>query len=156
MATETNQSVKTRVQLPKVLILVIIMPWFLLMIGFGFFLLGQKMFKSNSTGGSDITATAPGKTYALKEFIVNLADGDHHLKAGITIQMVKGASVEELKPYEAKIRYVVLANLRNNTVKTLSGANGLEGLRYKLKSVINRVVPGNKVYDVLITDIIWD
>lgn len=160
MATEIDQKAKAKVQLPRVLILVIVMPWLLLMVGFGFFLLGQKMFKGNGSSGnvSKEAVQKPGVAYPLKEFVVNLADKstDHHLKVSIVLQLTSGTTDSDIKLYEPKIRYVILANLRSKQVKDLNVPNGLEGLRYKLKSVINQVVPGNKVYDVLITDCLYD
>lgn len=157
------QKAQPKVQLPRILILVIVMPWVLLMVGFGFFLVGQKMFSSsgqtvvNKQSATTPAASKPGVCYAMKDFVVNLkSPADRHLKVSLALQLTQGSKVDDIKSYEPKIRYLVIANLRNETIQQLSSTNGLERLRYKLKSVINQVVPGNKVYDLLITDFIYD
>lgn len=165
MAEQVNEP-KGKLQLPRMMMVVIILPWIFMMVGFGIFIVAQKITASKQTA-APATATAakpaktaqatPGTTISLKEFLVNLkAPEDHHVKLILALQLKKGVKEEEVKPYEAKIRYMVISNLRNQTITDLNSPNGVEMLRYKLKNVVNRIVPDGQVYDVFITDVIYD
>lgn len=97
-----------------------------------------------------------GPTYDLGEFVVNLR-GSGYAKTQVVIELAKQEGKakkevekakklnEEIKKREPQIRETILKALSSNTVKNLSGPEGVENLKILLLEGLQLVLGGGKL-----------
>lgn len=88
----------------------------------------------------------------LDDFLVNLAgDGDHYLKAGITLGMTSTLSQDEAKERTAPIRDAILTVLGHKTLAEVSKSGAKEALKKEIQSKVNEALEGSDVAAVYFT-----
>lgn len=92
-----------------------------------------------------------GATLALDEFLVNLADEGHYMKASVSLGLKKGVTEERLKEKLAPIRDAVVSVLSSSRIQPLGTQQGKEDLKKALLARIDKVVPDHEVLAIYFT-----
>ncbi|MBN1142158.1 MAG: flagellar basal body-associated FliL family protein [Deltaproteobacteria bacterium] len=97
-----------------------------------------------------------GPMVSLESFIVNILDeqGTHYLKAAITLEMDKPATIDEVNQRMPQLRDTILLLVGNKTFKELADLQGKLQLRAELMASINKILKTGEVKKIYFTDFV--
>jgi len=90
----------------------------------------------------------PGHQYALGEFLVNLQETDHFVKANVIFYLDEEKYIELARQREPVLRDVVIAVFSSKGIRDVSTLEGKELLKKELKERLTGVLPKGRVTDV--------
>ena len=101
---------------------------------------------------------APGPMVDLGTFTVNLAAGGspsaRYVRTGIVLEVDSEETKRWAEERSPQLRDRVIGVLRQETMESIHGAEGMERLRRRLREAISDVVPENAVRDVYFIDLV--
>ncbi len=170
-AVSEDKASASKVKLPTVMLLVVVMMGSLLGVGASgaavIFLLKSGKLPVGAMSGTPAAkaaSEAPGHSVVLEPLLVNLADdgGHAYLRLGLTLEVEgeapKAEAGGDAKPSKAPneqelaVRDTVLAVLGQQTSAWLLGPDGKEHLKIELKEALAKHNAALKVKDVFFTD----
>lgn len=118
-------------------------------------IVGKVFFTGKAGAASRKAPEQPkvGEIVALEELIVNLSgEGDHYLKARLSIGLKEGAKAEKVEEEMAPIRDTVLSALTSKEIGEISSVRGREKLKEEIVAELNEELEGRPVVKVYFTD----
>jgi flagellar FliL protein len=97
-----------------------------------------------------------GPMVEIKEFVVNIISEDtpHYVKAALSLELDKPATMDEINKRMPQIRDAVLLLIGNKTFEELQDLQGKNQVKAELKSKINSFLKTGKVNNVYLTDFV--
>ncbi len=113
---------------------------------------GKAVMGSKKPAKHGKTAPAEGSELALDDFLVNLAgNGDHYLRATISLGVRKGVQESDLKTKMAPIRDAILTVLSSQHRSTLNTDQGKTALKTQIEQQVNKELGKDDVVNVYFT-----
>lgn len=131
-----------------------------------YYILSKRVTSPEESKSAEKTSRTPSAVYSLDEFIVNLADPGHYLKAVIALELNKpagnprkgehGVNKGELMDPEItfhipKIKDAVITILTTKSFEELSTPQGKEALKKQIKNKVNFILGKELVSNVYFT-----
>jgi len=97
-----------------------------------------------------------GPMVEIKEFVVNIIGTDqaHYVKASLSLELDKDATMEEVNKRMPQIRDAILLLIGNKTFEELQDIQGKNQVKAELKSKINSFLKTGKVNNIYLTDFV--
>lgn len=97
-----------------------------------------------------------GPMLTITEFIVNIIseDGNHYVKASLSLEMNNDEVMEEAGKRMPQIRDAVLLLISNKTFEELQDLQGKKQIKAEMKSKINSFLTTGRVKNIYLTDFV--
>jgi len=97
-----------------------------------------------------------GPMVEIKEFVVNIIGEDtpHYVKASLSLELDKEATLEEVNKRMPQIRDAILLLIGNKTFEELQDIQGKNQVKAELKSKINAFLKTGKINNIYLTDFV--
>ncbi|HEY8416773.1 MAG TPA: flagellar basal body-associated protein FliL [Limnochordales bacterium] len=110
------------------------------------------------SGSGEGHPLAPGPMVDVGTFTVNLAAGDapsaRYVRTGIVLEVDSEETKQWAEQRSPQVRDRVISVLRQQTMESIHGAEGMERLRQRLRDAINEVLVEGVVRDVYFVDLV--
>lgn len=112
---------------------------------------GQEYAQAEQTGSGNL-----GPVVKLKEFVVNVTDGDRtrYLKAGVSLEAINSRTKNEIKQRKPQIRDAILFHASNKDYRELRDMQGKKQLQAEIQHKINSILQKGKVRQVFFTEFV--
>ena len=100
--------------------------------------------------------TKIGPMVEIKEFVVNIIgeDATHYVKASLSLELDKDATIDEVGKRMPQIRDAVLLLISNKTFAELQDIQGKNQVKAELRSKINSFLKTGSVNNIYLTDFV--
>lgn len=97
-----------------------------------------------------------GPMVEIKDFVVNIIGEDtpHYVKAALSLELDKEATLEEVNKRMPQIRDAILLLIGNKTFEELQDIQGKNQVKAELKSKINSFLKTGKINNIYLTDFV--
>lgn len=97
-----------------------------------------------------------GPMVEIKDFVVNIIGEDtpHYVKASLSLELDKEATLEEVNKRMPQIRDAILLLIGNKTFEELQDIQGKNQVKAELKSKINSFLKTGKINNIYLTDFV--